>query len=88
MGRNVSCDCWYLAKELSVDNESEVSSTLYVFLLSSCLDPAIKVLLVIKVPVESSALDNVTCLSPAVNGPVISLGSLLLHDNYMYCSLS
>jgi len=49
--------------------KSEVPPVLYVSLLSCLLGPAIKVLLVIKVSVESggSAVDNVTSLSPAIS---------------------
>jgi hypothetical protein len=38
--------------ELSLENESDVPPILYVLVPSSCFDPAIKVLLVIKVSVE------------------------------------
>jgi hypothetical protein len=47
------------------------------------LGPAIKVLVVIKVFVESSAVDNTTSLSFAIKNIVTSLGSLLLHRSYM-----
>ena len=54
------------------------------------LGPAIKVLVVIKVFVESSAVDSTTFLSFAIRNLVTSLGSLLLHRSYIqrcYCSL-
>jgi hypothetical protein len=56
---------------------------LYVSIRDSLLGPAIKVLVVIKVFVESSAVDNTISLSLAIRIIVTSLGSLLLHESYM-----
>jgi hypothetical protein len=84
MGEGLSRYCWYLEKERSRENQSEVSSPSYMILLSSsCLFPAIKVLLAIKVSVERSVVDNVACLSSTVGNLVTSSVSVILHENYM-----
>jgi hypothetical protein len=87
MGERLSRYCWYLAKERSLENQSEVSSPSYMILsIPSCRSPAIKVLLAIKVSVEGSVIDSVACLFPTIENLVTTVVSVILHENYMCMS--